>query len=713
MKRFQKFTIALASALLLVGSAPVKADEGMWLLMYLNKNYEQMKKLGLKLTPEDIYSINNSSVKDAIVSLRFCSAELVSADGLMLTNHHCGYETIQYYSSVENDYLTNGFYAKTKADELPADGVDASILIRMDDVTARLKPYADDPMAYMEEENKIIAEATSENYYRAEINEMFDGNQYFLFVYETFPDVRLVGAPPSAIGKFGGDTDNWEWPRQTGDFSIMRVYTAPDGSPAPYSEENVPYHPRHFLPISLKGVETGDFAMIMGFPGRTDRYRSSYGINLDQSQSNPVRVKIRGERLSLIKEDMDRDESIRIKYAAKYSQVSNYYKYFIGQDEGLARLHTVKVKQGIEKDFIEWVNADQSRKDKYGDALNQLENAYTQYQPYDLFFQYMVEAYFGVEIEAFALQFRGLNKALSADSVDIKQVNEIADQMKPKVEDYFKDYNLATDQKVFAALIAMMYNDLPADQRPEFMVALNKKYKGNWTKLAAKVYAKSFLASKEAAMAFLDNPTLKTMQKDLGFSMMTDMLNHYFTIILPNFRTLRAQIAEGRKTYLAGLMEMHSDRFFYPDANSTERLTYGTVRDYYPRDGVKYLHFTTLDGIMEKEDPNNEEFIVPAKLKQLYLKKDFGPYADKDGSIHTDFLTDNDITGGNSGSSVINGNGELIGIAFDGNWEAMTGDLIYDDEYKRTISVDIRYVLFVIDKVMGAKNLINEMTLVE
>ncbi len=713
MKQFQKLFIAFVTAIILAGSAPVKADEGMWLLMYLNKNYEQMRKLGLKLSADDIYSINHSSIKDAIVSLRFCSAELVSPDGLMLTNHHCGYETIQYYSSVDHDYLTNGFYAKTKADELPADGVDASILIRMDDVTERLKAYADDPMTLMQEKNKIIEEATTSNYYRAEVDEMFDGNQYFLFVYETFPDVRLVGAPPSAIGKFGGDTDNWEWPRQTGDFSIMRIYTAPDGSPAPYSKDNVPYHPRHFLPISLKGVETGDFAMIMGFPGRTDRYRSSFGINLDQSQSNPARVKIRGERLSIIKNDMDSDESIRIKYAAKYSQVSNYYKYFIGQDEGLARLHTVNVKQDIEKDFTKWVNADQQRKDKYGDALNQLQNAYAQYQTYDLFFQYMVEAYFGVEIESFALQFRGLNQALSADTVDMDKVQGMVEQMKPAVEDYFKDYNQATDKKVFAALIGMMYDDLPADQRPEFMVALNKKYKGNWAKLASKVYTKSFLASKKATLAFLDHPTLKVMQKDPGFSMMSDMLDHYFTKILPGFRALRAQISEGRKTYLAGLMEMHSNRFFYPDANSTERLTYGTVRDYYPRDGVKYLHFTTLDGVMEKENPDNEEFIVPAKLKQLWQKKDYGPYADKDGRIHTDFLTDNDITGGNSGSSVINANGELIGIAFDGNWEAMTGDLIYDDEYKRTISVDIRYVLFVIDKVMGAKNLINEMTLVE
>lgn len=700
-------------AVVLMRFVPVQADEGMWLLMYLNKNYEEMKRLGLRLTPDDIYSINHSSLKDAVVSLQFCSAELVSPDGLMLTNHHCSYEAIQSYSTVENDYLTNGFWAMNRSDELPAEGITASILIRMEDVTDSLKPYEDNPMEFELRKSILKERATKDTWYEAEIDEMFDGNQYFLFVYETFPDVRLVGAPPSSIGKFGGDTDNWMWPRHTGDFSVLRIYTAPDGSPAPFSEENVPYHPRHFFPINLKGVDKGDFAMIMGFPGQTDRYRTSYGIELDQTQSNPVRVKIRGERLRLIKEDMDRDDAIRIKYAAKYSQVSNYYKYFIGQDEGLERLHTVATKRKAEKEFQAWADANAKRKEKYGSVLTDLQNAFTAYQPYDLYFQYLVEGFFGTEIEAFSLSFRQLKAQLEADSVDMELVKQLADELKEEAKAHFKDYNAPTDQKVFAALIGMMYDDLPPELRPDVLEDIHKKYKGDWEKFARKVFAKSFLASEEKTMAFLDHPTLKALKKDPAYQLMDQVLGDYFANIAPMFRSLRRQMADLQKTYIAGLMEMYPDKFFYPDANSTERLTYGTVRDYFPRDAVKYLHYTTLEGVMQKEDPDNEEFIVPEKLKTLYEQHDFGRYADKDGHLHVNFLTDNDITGGNSGSPVIDADGNLIGIAFDGNWEAMTGDLIYDDELKRTICVDIRYVLFIMDKYAGAKNLVNEMTFVE
>lgn len=722
MKTFKnRITIWLATFLVTTGifNQSAKADEGMWLLMYLQKNYPEMQKLGLKLSPEDIYSVNNSSLKDAVVSLRFCTAEIVSPQGLMLTNHHCAYGAIQENSSENHDYLKDGFWAKSQAEELQAKGVTASILIRMDDVTQRIMAKLNDTMtvgqkagAIQTEIRKIETEAKEGNDYRIEVSSMLGGNQYILFVYETFRDIRLVGAPPSAIGKFGGDADNWEWPRHTGDFSLLRIYMAPDGSSASYSEDNIPYQPRHFFPISIAGVEKGDYSMVMGFPGRTERYKPAEGISLDREQSNPARIKIREEMLRIMKTDMNASNAVRIQYAAKYSQVANYWKYFIGQNEGLDRLETVSKKKEEEKAFDKWANSNDSRKAEYGNVISEFGRLYEEYKKYNLFISYINEAPFTSDAFATSFSFRSLRDLMKAEPDNKDTIQQAANNIKNRMPDYFKDFNRATDEKIFAAGLRFCFEDLPIDQQPETLRLMGAKAKGNWGKLAAKIYAKSIFTDEARMNNFLSAPSLKVLQKDPIFKYMDDFLTKYFTEIAPSYRKIRGDINTNSQTYIKGLMEMNSSKLFYPDANSTIRLTYGSVQDYVPRDAVQYTHTTTIEGIMEKEDPNDNEFIVPAKLKDLYKKKDYGRYG-KDGSLGVNFITNNDITGGNSGSPVLNADGHLIGIAFDGNWEAMTGDLVFDKEYKRCINVDIRYVLFIIDKYAGAQNIINELTIIE
>lgn len=697
---------------------PLKADEGMWLLMYLQKNYPEMQKLGLKLTPEDIYNVNNSSLKDAVVSLRFCTAEIVSPEGLMLTNHHCAYGAIQENSTVDHDYLKDGFWAKSRKDELRAEGVTASILVRMEDVTDRINAQLNDTMnigqkaaAIQMEIAAIEADAREGNDYRVSVSSMLEGNQYILFVYETFRDVRLVGAPPSAIGKFGGDEDNWEWPRHTGDFSLLRIYMAPDGSPADYAEENIPYQPKHFFPISLKGVDKNDFAMVMGFPGRTQRYKASEGIRLDRDVANPSSVKIRDKMLKIMKEDMDADDAVRIQYAAKYSRVANYWKYFIGQNEGLDRLGTIAKKKADEEAFDKWANANPNRKKEYGDVISNFDKLYEEFAKYNLFMTYINEAPFTSDAFAMSFGYRRLKSVMEAVPDDRDSILKVAETYKERVAGGFKDFNRTTDEKLFAAAMEFCYNDLPIEQQPALLKKYGDKAKGNWQKLSKKIYAKSLFADQAKLEAFLADPSLKKLVRDPVFAIMNDFLDTYYKEIAPAYRSARNGINANASVYVKGLMEMNPQKLIYPDANSTIRLTYGSVQDYYPRDAVQYTHYTTLEGIMEKEDPNDSEFIVPAKLKDLYKKQDFGPYA-KDGELVVNFITNNDITGGNSGSPVLNADGHLIGIAFDGNWEAMTGDLVFDKEYKRCINVDIRYVLFVIDKYANAQNLMNELTIV-
>ena len=716
----KKLSLLLLATVIIYGS--VLADEGMWLPSLIYKlNIADMQKAGLKLSAEDIYSINNSSIKDAVVALDHgsCTAELISKDGLLLTNHHCGFGEIQSHSSVEHDYLRDGFWAMSKDEELPNPGKTVSFLISVEDVTAKVLANVTDGMseknrrkAVREVASKLEEEAKGDTHYETYVRSFFNSNQYFLFVVETFKDIRLVGAPPQALGKFGGDTDNWMWPRHTNDFSMFRVYCGPDGKPASYSEDNIPYQPKYFLPISLKGVEEGDFAMIMGYPGGTNRYETSFGVENTMQVTNTVREDVRKKLLEIWGEYMSTSQKARIQYASKYARSSNYYKYSIGQNNGLKNLKVVDKKKAIEENFTNWVNMDNARKEKYGKALHFIEEAYKDTED-DKAFAYLAEALLrGPEIFMFAYRTKALGDLLEDPKENAEKISKLTERIKGRLDSYFKDYDAATDQKVVAALLKIYADNNAAKFYPEFFNTVNKKYKGDFTKYAEKLFQKSMFGDKEELTEFLDNPSLKALNKDMGFQAANDIVVKYREIS-KMVSEGQKDLATGRRLFMAGLMEMEKDKTFYPDANSTMRLTYGKVLDYNPRDGVIYNYFTTTDGYLEKEIPGDSEFDVPARMKELLTEKEYGQYADKDGKLHTCFITNNDITGGNSGSPVMNGRGELIGIAFDGNWEAMSGDIAFEPEIQRCINVDIRFVLWMIDIYAGASNLIDEMTIIK
>ncbi len=744
MKKIFAFILALVFAF----NLHADDHEGMWLPMFVKRlNYADMQKHGLKLTPEELYSVNNSSLKDAIVMLDggSCTAEIISDQGLMLTNHHCGYGEIQSHSSVEHDYLTDGFWAKNRSEELANPGKTASFLVRMDDVTERILGTVNDEMseddrnAAIDAEIKtIVGEATEGTYFNASVKGFFEGNEYYLFVYETFRDVRLVGAPPSSVGKYGGDTDNWMWPRHTGDFSIFRVYTGPDGTPADYSENNIPLKPKHHLPIAMDGLQNGDFTMIFGYPGSTDRYLTSYGVKQALDLEQPTIIKIRDLKLKIMKENMDKSDAVRIQYASKYAQVANYWKYYIGQSSGLKRLKVYDKKKAIEDDFQKWATANAERKAKYGDALNMIDEAYKATDNTVVGKAYLLEAgLLGSDVVLFSFRFKRTMDAYFVAQADLKDLKKAmkkqeGDELKASEEkkaalearmekmltsakgladDHFKNYNYATDKQLFAATLDMYYNNVPAEQQPEFFRYVEKKFKGNFNKYADKVYDKSIMVTREAFDKFMEKPKQKKMDKDLAIIAANDLLNMWFGQGSAHAE-INAKLDKGNRLFVAGLRKMNPDKKYYPNANSTMRVTYGVVGDYQAADAVSYNYFTTMEGIMQKEDPSNDEFVVPEKLSQLYEAKDYGQYIDKDGTLHVCFISNNDITGGNSGSPVINGRGELVGLAFDGNWEAMSGDIAFEPELQRTISVDIRYVLFIVDKYAGATHLVEEMDLV-
>ena len=723
------FVIVLLS---ITARATNPPDEGMWLPMFIeNLNYSDMQKMGLKLTAEQIYSVNNSCVKDAVVGLGnaemptgfFCTGEIVSDEGLMFTNHHCVFDMVQKHSTVENDILTNGFFSQRKEDEMPNEGVTASVLIRMEDVSGKVLANVTKDLTEQQRSSKvreiiskIEKEASEDGKYTASVKPFFNGNEFYLMVYQVFKDVRLVGAPPSSIGKFGGDTDNWMWPRHTGDFGILRIYTGPDGKPATYSKDNIPYKPKHSLPISIKGVENNDFSMIWGFPGNTDRYLTSWGVKQAIEITNPATVKIRDKKLAIMKEDMNTSDALRLKYASKYAQSANYWKYFIGQTRGLKRLNVIEKKQKLESDFTKWVNENDERKAKYGEALKLIQEGFTEKEKYALSLTFLNEAAFqGPELIYYCYGAMQLGKALESNpkAKNDEAIMALAKEFKKTVDEHFKDYNLETDKKLYVALMKMYYEDVPKDQHPDIFAEINgKKYKGDFQKFADDVYKTSVFVDKAKLEAFLDKPDFKTLDKDLGYKTFNSILKKYFDL-QGSINKINSKINQGNRLFVAGIREMQPKKVFYPNANSTLRFTYGKVGDYKAADAVHYNYYTTIDGVMEKEDPKNEEFIVDKRLKDLYAKKDYGQYADKDGNLRVCFISNNDITGGNSGSPVMNANGELIGLAFDGNWEAMSGDIAFEPEIQRTISVDIRYVLFIIDKVGGAKNIIKELNIVK
>ena len=705
----------------LVTIMPAMADEGMWLPSLVHKlNISEMQQMGFELTANDIYDINNSSLKDAIVAIDrgSCTGELISPNGLMLTNHHCAFGEIQSHSSVEHDYLKDGFWAKSLKEELPNPGKTVSFLIRVEDVTEKILGDLEDDLSFEERKTKIQKrsfevqkEATEDSHYDARVQPIFKGNHYYLFVYETFRDVRLVGAPPASIGKFGGDTDNWMWPRHTGDFALFRIYCSPDGKPADYSEENIPYKPRHHLPISLKGYKKGDFSMVLGYPGSTNRYKSSAGVNYTMTVTNPVRVEVRAKKLEILKEYMNSSQKARIQYASKYARSSNYYKYSIGQNKGLKALNVIEKKKAIEDDFMEWVNENSERKEKYGKALEYIYFAYEDIED-EKAYEYLIESMVrGPEIFYYAYSAKSLLAALDSDD-NQERINSNVEHLQKELDNFFKDYDAPTDQKVAAALLKLYKDNISPVYHPDFFQEVNSKYKGDFDAFVDAMFKKTIFASKQNMKDFLSNPKLKVLKKDPAFQAASSIFR-MMDIISDVMKETTDQLLTGRRLFVQGLMEMHEDKNFYPDANSTMRLTYGTISDYIPRDAVHYNYFTTLKGYIEKEIPGDPEFHVPEKLKELYFAKDYGQYADADGTLHTCFISNNDITGGNSGSPVINSKGELIGCAFDGNWEAMSGDLAFEPELQKCINVDIRFILWVIDKFAGATHLIDEMTIVK
>ncbi|MDQ1772601.1 serine protease [Labilibaculum sp. A4] len=725
MRKFASLILGLS---LLLSFSNAKADEGMWLLSLLNKNVAEMKAKGLKLSADDIYSINKSCLKDAIVGLgfegrpfrHFCTGEIISDQGLFLTNHHCGFSALQSHSTTEHDYLSDGFWAYDKNEELTNPGVTASILVRMEDVSKEVLSAVNDEMTE-EERYKAIEKVAVElekkaeegTDYKANVKSMFEGNQYFLFVYVIYKDVRLVGAPPQSMGKFGGDTDNWMWPRHTADFSMFRIYTGPDGKPADYSDNNIPLKPNHHLPVSAKGVEEQDFAMIMGFPGTTDRYLTSFGLEETMKITNQNRYDIRTLKLDIMKEDMLKDAKVRIQYAAKHAQSANYWKYSNEQNKALTKLNTMGHKKEIEKEYLEWANKKSKREAKYGKALEMIAQVYAERKEVMNASSYLREALLsGAEMPVFAIQLGGLKSLLEAETPDTTAIEKAITGYRQAAEGFYKDYNAPTDEKLMAGMYKMYAENIPADQQPEIFKTFSEEYNNDFNKLASDVYSNSIFATSESFNKFLDDPKLETLENDIAFKIGNS--------IIAKYKEIRAelskgsdQLQKGKRLFVDGLMQINKKKNLAPDANSSIRLTYGNVGGYTPKDGVYYKHFTTLKGVMEKEDPTNDEFVVPAKLKELYNKKDFGQYADKNGNLPVCFLTNSDITGGNSGSPVINGNGELIGTAFDGNSEAMSGDIDFEENLQRCINLDIRYTLFIIDKFAGAQNLIDEMTIVK
>ncbi|MDR1793667.1 MAG: S46 family peptidase [Bacteroidales bacterium] len=705
----------------------VLADEGMWLLSLLGKNYEQMKKQGFKLTPDDIYNVNKGCLKDAVVGLgnagspfwHYCTGEIISDQGLFSTNHHCGYGSIQSHSSIEHDYLTDGFWAKSMAEELPNEGMTAAILVRMEDVTNEIVPHLSETMTE-KERNKMIdslskiitTKATEGTLYEAQVADMFAKNQFFMLVYIIYEDVRLVGAPPSSMGKFGGDTDNWEWPRHTADFSMFRIYTDKNGNPAPFSKDNVPLKPKHFFPISVKGIQDGDFAMVMGFPGTTERFLTSYGLQETMDITNKLRYEIRTVKINILRDEMAADPQVRIQYASKYASCSNYWKYSFQQNKALKALNTMAIKQQEEAKYLQW--AENQSNPKYKDALNLIQKGYQDRAETEKALSYIIEGIItGPEILYFA--YRKVSEILSLSRIDSQDTVEMMKaELLKEIDDFYKDFNPDVEKKLLANLLEYTYKNLDYTYHPAFFTNIfYKKFKTNGEKYANYIMSKSVFASAEKLKATLNDKNVgKILLADPAFVAGVSALRKYRELYLKN-ATFEEGIEEGSRYFVDGILKINKDKNYAPDANSTIRLTYGNVGQYDPRDGVTYHYYTTLEGVMQKEDPTNSEFIVPQRLKDLYAKKDFGQYADKNGNLPVNFITNNDITGGNSGSPVIDGEGNLIGLAFDGNSEAMSGDIDFEENLQRCINLDVRYMLFIIDKYAGASNLIKEIKIVK
>jgi hypothetical protein len=703
-----------ALLLVMISTTVAKADEGMWLTFMLGRNYEDMKKHGLKLTQEQLYSINKSSLKDAVISFGgFCTGEIISKKGLILTNHHCGYDAIADASTPEKNYLDNGFWAKSTAEEIPVQGLTATFIIRIEDVTAAISKELK-PSMTTEERNAKIKElaavlekdAVTGTHYEAFVRDFYDGNEFYLFVKETFNDVRLVGTPPQSAGKFGGDTDNWMWPRHTADFSMFRVYAGADNKPAAFSDANQPLVPRHSLPISLTGVAKDDYAMIMGFPGRTNRFLTSYGVEQAVSLEQPKIVDVRAKKLEIMKKYMDKDVAVRLKYSSKYAQVANYWKYFIGQSEQLKNNKVADKKRLIEDEFLNYAKG----KSEYDNILSDIDNAFKTTNSIIYLRVYQSEFVRQVDINSMVYTFKAMIDASKKGNKERAEMIKGAGLEQAKA--FFAEKNMNIELETLEEVLKMYLSDVSEEQRFGIAKGLNEK---SLESFMARVKAYSIFTNKERFDAFAADFKEETLSNDPLFILIKDLDQAYQNAMADvKVKEANEKLTRANRLFVKAVREMQPKKTFYPNANSTMRLTYGNVLPYTTNEG-KYMDFVTdFDGVLAKEDPNNPEFNVDPRMKEVALKKDYGQYADKKtGKLPVNFLSNNDITGGNSGSPVINGKGQLIGTAFDGNWEAMSGDIFFEPNLQRTINLDIRYTLWIIDKCYGATNLISEMELVK
>lgn len=710
-----------------VFSASMSADEGMWMLPLLKKmNIKTMEDLGCRLTAEDIYSINHSSLKDAVVQFGGgCTGEVISDEGLLVTNHHCGYASIQKLSSVEHDYLTDGYWAMSRSEELPAEGLTVTFLESMTDITkdidksrdAALRKYASEDShtrdslvnaAVQAKERQLVDAAGKANpYCDIKTISFYNDNVTYLIVYKTYRDIRFVGAPPSSIGKFGADTDNWMWPRHTGDFSMFRIYADKDNNPADYSEDNVPYRPKKHLSISLKGIQEGDYTMIMGYPGRTNRfYTSAELMNLLEMQD--ISIEARTIRQDILMEDMLADPKIKIQYASKYAVSSNGWKKWIGMKQAFAKLDVIGRAEQEEADFMQWAEANPKRAEAYGNALETIREGVEEGRPANRLYRTVLESIFNIELIKAATIFNNSAKTVLQQSQDQDSTLALEDAL-AAVQDFYKDYSASTDMKVAKAMLE--YYRTNVDSAYFLSVPGMDFGKADLDRYVDSLFSESVFSSEEKLSEAIRNGNASMIFDDPAITLArsaAEVLSPVYT----DMQTSGEKLSQGRKAYTAGILEWKKGQPSYPDANFTMRLTYGTVKGYSPKDAVIYRYYTTLDGVMEKEDPDNWEFVVPEKLKQLWKDKDFGEYATEDGKMPLAFLSNNDITGGNSGSPVLNADGQLIGLAFDGNWESMSSDIMFEPDLQRCINVDIRYVLFIMDRFGGAGYLLDEMDIV-